>query len=519
MRCKATFASTTTLTLLFLFASTLVRASLEGERIKVAALGEELEIKTKAKDEKVSEVKDEKNVSLFTAKSLAFKEKVDALVRPSWPTAYDSSPDSVYRASLAALCAYESRSQSDFCRVFARNLNGHYISTATEIARKQEEDGENGNISALVTVDHKAKQVIVAFAGTQKGRSDDLLAHLKLFSIQDMLLMNSGSQKGEHDEEAEDEEWESVKSVKVHAGYLQKVLTLEAAIMEKLHGQVKNPGEYEFVLTGHSMGSALAVLFAMRLQASGLLPREDDLSNARNQIKLFTFGSVKALVHSGDFASIGHANHLRFDNPEDPIVMHCPRFLALFQWTGIEVAVPGKWVFSAKTMLMTDRDLQGHQHEDFNALANYTAAYFYSLEAREAMHLDRDALAFSLADYKISPLALAKRQREYEDALLGSRKAAEDPDALYSPNPQMHAMLGYAVAAVRAFVARGKLSPAVAFSRIQDPDSYWPGIAKGALENGIWLAKHVYPESNLPRYAEGTVWAVQQVAKHFAQQK
>ncbi|ORX85942.1 alpha/beta-hydrolase [Basidiobolus meristosporus CBS 931.73] len=133
------------------------------------------------------------------------------------------------------------------------------------------------------------------------------------------------------------------RSVKVHSGFYKTYQSVEKSIREGLQGilkQLRNETEpYKLVITGHSLGGAVASFCAMDIKRFYLNPESDlcferDLLIVdRSQIYLHTFGQPRAgnakfaqLVYNTFGANTTRQTLARVTNKNDPVPRLPPHF-------------------------------------------------------------------------------------------------------------------------------------------------------------------------------------------------
>lgn len=155
-----------------------------------------------------------------------------------------------------------------------------------------------------------------------------------------------------------------VEGVRVHKGFKDSSDVLTANYIKTLSTTLKNHADYRFVITGHSLGGAVAILAALELKHRLQIPWE--------KIEVFTYGQPR----TGDVAFARYVNSLpmhvtRVVNDND-IVPHILPEYGHFAHHGTEIYVQGKnfTVCSTRTLedpacsksRFPDVSIQSHNH-------------------------------------------------------------------------------------------------------------------------------------------------------------
>ena len=117
-------------------------------------------------------------------------------------------------------------------------------------------ENKNTDTQASIWADFKERKIIVSFRGTETAKFKDFLVDVQIFQVpyMDGIDVFNGAQ--------------------VHQGFLQAYKSVEDAILQQLSfvfkaidgksdGSEEDP--WRFFITGHSLGGALATLFAADL--------------------------------------------------------------------------------------------------------------------------------------------------------------------------------------------------------------------------------------------------------------
>lgn len=152
-------------------------------------------------------------------------------------------------------------------------------------------ENEDTDTQASIWADFKEKKIIVSFRGTETAKFKDFLVDIQIFQVAYMegVAVFDGAQ--------------------VHQGFLRAYKSVQDAILQQLSfifkaadkksdGLEGNP--WKFFITGHSLGGALATLFASDLVGIAYLDR-----NVLSQL-FVSKGRIKAghvAVDRVDFAA------------------------------------------------------------------------------------------------------------------------------------------------------------------------------------------------------------------------
>jgi len=91
-----------------------------------------------------------------------------------------------------------------------------------------------------------------------------------------------------------------------------------------------NPKEFQFILSGHSLGGAIAALATFKIYEKYDLHLRNGIFNSNNQVKLITFGCPKYLFRESDMF-IGIDNALRIRHAMDGV----PNAIDKVPYTGV----------------------------------------------------------------------------------------------------------------------------------------------------------------------------------------
>lgn len=117
-----------------------------------------------------------------------------------------------------------------------------------------------------------------------------------------------GTEANENDITADLKAWrtDSVVQGRVHTGFKEELDKLDGLVMKWIRSRAINKEKSIIYVTGHSLGAAMATLFAARLTALGYT------------VKLFTFGSPR--VGNGEWADVLDTVEIyRFVNTNDVV--------------------------------------------------------------------------------------------------------------------------------------------------------------------------------------------------------
>jgi hypothetical protein len=116
------------------------------------------------------------------------------------------------------------------------------------------------------------------------------------------------------------------KGCKIHSGFISAYEEISNQVLEKYESLRKRYKGYKTILTGHSMGGALATIASVYLKKEGL------------DFDLYTFGSPR--VGNQEFAefvnNILKGNNFRVTFKEDPVAVVPPRFIG-YHHAGTEI--------------------------------------------------------------------------------------------------------------------------------------------------------------------------------------
>ena len=119
-------------------------------------------------------------------------------------------------------------------------------------------DNEGSDTQAYVFIDRVAKEIVVAFRGTEQTEWRDVLSDLNLLPTN--IQYDEGRLQRCDSTLDDNEIW-------VHRGFLDAFLSVAAEVRELVIDQIANrdPGQWTLVTTGHSLGGALSTLAAFEL--------------------------------------------------------------------------------------------------------------------------------------------------------------------------------------------------------------------------------------------------------------
>ncbi|XBW35240.1 hypothetical protein QEN19_000804 [Hanseniaspora menglaensis] len=119
--------------------------------------------------------------------------------------------------------------------------------------------------TGYIAIDHMKRVIILAFRGS----------HTRWDWYHDFLLYGASYQPASqklYQEKIKKGEVKECIDCKVHAGFNGFLKTLHVQFMERLENIFKNYTDYSLVITGHSLGAAVAVLAGIEFKLRGLDP-------------------------------------------------------------------------------------------------------------------------------------------------------------------------------------------------------------------------------------------------------
>lgn len=191
-------------------------------------------------------------------------------------------------------------------------------------------------------------------------------------------------------------------NIKVHSGFLKDYKSLSAVVLKQVAALNKNCPTCRIILTGHSLGGALATIAAADLIVKGYTP---------SRFTLYTFGSPRV----GNTAFMNFFNSkvtdsFRITHANDPVVHVPPRKLGVgslitfleYQHVGTNYHFPNPFKFSndntnLKNCGLTETNVACQS----KAIANIKLAITYHLTY---MAIDCGCSSATLSQYKFRQL-------------------------------------------------------------------------------------------------------------------
>lgn len=195
-----------------------------------------------------------------------------------------------------------------------------------------------------VNTSYDKVQITIAFHGTESNA--DLIADAKFFKQQNKVLSKTGS---------------------IHGGFNERYMAIRSSLMNKLmlvmeHNNLKVE-DVEFVITGHSLGGALATLAALDIRLNVLKENE-------GKLKLVTFSSPRTLDVAGaaEFELVvGEGQALRIWIDKDPIVAGLSNTLFGLKHVGLSIKLESdSYILNMKNHKLTTILELAYKQEDVN---------------------------------------------------------------------------------------------------------------------------------------------------------
>ena len=271
----------------------------------IIALTEEQSIHD-GKGEKLTSIEDELvhfKTYVEPEKDTKISSKEDTPTGPhSFPYAINSDPSIVEISAMLSYCVYNESHSATMCKEFwNKNCDKDALSHF-----------KLGTLN-VVTVCKNKDIVYVAFAGTQSlsdGIVDiSILSRKMNFSREELFAHGGFNERSK----------EYSKWVK---GTLKKIQGI---------------GQKEIILTGHSLGAAQATLLAHDVYEGLELNIRGGVSNSLNQVKVIGYASPSVLLNPASYF-LGHLNHLRFYNSNDPVATKFSRWMN-YKHVGVQLEV------------------------------------------------------------------------------------------------------------------------------------------------------------------------------------
>lgn len=289
-----------------------------------------------------------------------------------FPEAVEAEVDVAEISALASYCVYDgSFNSSDCVKLYDRFEVMPVLVPITAYFSMPVAEKSTLTVAALVLSERASEEtlgrpqrVFVAFSGTQNVRQD-VVADFTYTSFKHTRLRAKNA---------------ATSRIASHRGFTVRKEEIYPAVRRLLK---TIPAEQllrrEVIFTGHSMGSAIAVLTAMDVYTDFGFDELGGMMNERNQVKVFTLGSIPALKKSVYF-NLRQENHVRIHCENDRL----SRLLkGRYEFTGVAAVVDGaamRYVtsFIETRRLPNDRLLEimekrrkewsGHRDEGFSAL-------------------------------------------------------------------------------------------------------------------------------------------------------
>lgn len=159
--------------------------------------------------------------------------------------------------------------------------------------------------TGFVAVDHTSKLIVLSFRGSKS--LGNWLGNLNIAMTP----------------------WNVCSGCSVHAGFLDSWTGVKANIGQVIASAVQNWPNYSFVITGHSLGAAIATIAAGDLRSQGY------------QLSLYTYGSP--MVGNLAFANFvtGQGNNFRVTHNQD-IIPKLPGYILGYTHVSSEYWIPTK---------------------------------------------------------------------------------------------------------------------------------------------------------------------------------
>lgn len=334
----------------------------------------------------------------------------------TFPEAVEAEVDVVEMSALASYCVYDDAFNSSDCvKLYDRFEVMPVLVPITTYLSLPVVEKPTLTVAALILSERASEEalgrrqrVFVAFSGTQNLRQD-AAADFAYTSFKHTRLRAKSA---------------ATSRIASHRGFTVRKEEIYPAVRKLLKTiPMEQLLRKEVIFTGHSMGSAIAVLAAMDVYTDFGFDEFGGMMNERNQVKVFTFGSIRTLQRSVYF-NLRQENHLRIHCENDKL----SRLLkGKYEFTGVAAVVDGASMRYVTNFTITHRvpsdrllEVMAKRREEWNGQGDDG---FSALRVWEM--LPEHAISSYLL---LAPHAFLKLSREYQRSSRNIEKAVENAE-------------------------------------------------------------------------------------------